>query len=437
MKELKTEAPEVYEEFVKGHFVVRTSCNAFTSVSPDLALEHINKLYKGSGGLIGITRNESAMNRWCLITYSLMKLTTKAAALFGLTTTQDYGDEEDDLPSFVYSQLNIDRDCASVNRLLETMRQIHPFEQNSVVPLNIANSDLASEKISSDLKNALSVGHERANEFASRAIEKTEKTSIHDPIHKTNLTTFKTLYSKVSGRPKAKTNETSSLKEQVASLSSIVANTQNGRKLDFKEAMAQEYTKYPTALAQADGQLRIATNKSALFPLLVSEDHYYDEIPTSDEATALIVDGMAFVWSTVKKANCKTFGDYAQLFCTSVGDYVQRHNAARVDVVFDRYRENSIKSTARNRRHNDNTNPRKELQGSHTPFPKNSNHFLLLMKTKRISRTYFQSSCCSTGKRKPTKSLSAVDSMMKQEQNLLSAGTLIIFAPYMKKLTPE
>lgn len=56
-------APRVLEGFQAGDFIVKESNPRFNQVSDDLGLEHVNKMGKVAGGLIGITISESARNR--------------------------------------------------------------------------------------------------------------------------------------------------------------------------------------------------------------------------------------------------------------------------------------------------------------------------------------------------------------------------------------
>ena len=66
MKNSEVTHPDVLAEFVAGNFVVKKTSQRFNQISTDQALEHVNKICKVAGGLIGITRLESAMERRCL-----------------------------------------------------------------------------------------------------------------------------------------------------------------------------------------------------------------------------------------------------------------------------------------------------------------------------------------------------------------------------------
>ena len=69
MLQLEQTSPSVFQEFMAGNFVIKESNGSFNQVATDQALEHINKQCKVAGGLVGLTRTQSAMNRW-MITFS-------------------------------------------------------------------------------------------------------------------------------------------------------------------------------------------------------------------------------------------------------------------------------------------------------------------------------------------------------------------------------
>jgi hypothetical protein len=69
MKMLQETAPDVYQGFLDGDFVTKETSQKFNQISDDQALEHVNRNGKVAGGLVGITRTDTACKRWC-ITYN-------------------------------------------------------------------------------------------------------------------------------------------------------------------------------------------------------------------------------------------------------------------------------------------------------------------------------------------------------------------------------
>ena len=65
MRLLPETAPEVFQEFKSGNFPVKGSDNIFNQVWTDLKLEQsLNRHSKTTGGLIGMTQNQEATDKW-------------------------------------------------------------------------------------------------------------------------------------------------------------------------------------------------------------------------------------------------------------------------------------------------------------------------------------------------------------------------------------
>ena len=66
MKSLESSAPPVYKEFMDGNFVVKRSDNHFSQIPTDQATEWINKICETNNGIIEITRNDQARDKFCI-----------------------------------------------------------------------------------------------------------------------------------------------------------------------------------------------------------------------------------------------------------------------------------------------------------------------------------------------------------------------------------
>ena len=90
MQLLPTHAPEVYEEFLNGNHPVSRSSQPFSQVWTDMALEQtINLDSKTRGGIVGLTQNASALDRWFITSHKTAELTAATKRLCNL---------EDDVP---------------------------------------------------------------------------------------------------------------------------------------------------------------------------------------------------------------------------------------------------------------------------------------------------------------------------------------------------
>ncbi|KAG0693191.1 hypothetical protein GWK47_027597 [Chionoecetes opilio] len=111
------------------------------------------------------------------------------------------------------------------------------------------------------------------------------------------------------------------------------------RKLKMSDVLAHPLGPLPWALASGDGSLR-KTNKAALARELERNVYPAEVIP---EPSATIIDGMSLVQKL--KGNDNTF---SQLAGTALSHVVHEGaKSRRIDVVFDVYKETSIKDAER------------------------------------------------------------------------------------------
>lgn len=59
MINLKNLAPDVFNEYANNKcFSVKTTANSFNRIAIDQALEHVTRVSKVAGGIVGITKND-------------------------------------------------------------------------------------------------------------------------------------------------------------------------------------------------------------------------------------------------------------------------------------------------------------------------------------------------------------------------------------------
>ena len=83
MEKLAETDPLLLEEFEKGNWVVnKNQVVPFCAVGTDTALENVNRSLKVRGGLVGITLNPSARNKFFLVSPHMAKLAEEAELLY-------------------------------------------------------------------------------------------------------------------------------------------------------------------------------------------------------------------------------------------------------------------------------------------------------------------------------------------------------------------
>ena len=66
MRSIPNTALSFHREFVLATFQVKRTKSQFCQIGIDQALVHINRVARVCGGIVSITRNQLARDRWCL-----------------------------------------------------------------------------------------------------------------------------------------------------------------------------------------------------------------------------------------------------------------------------------------------------------------------------------------------------------------------------------
>jgi uncharacterized LabA/DUF88 family protein len=121
-------------------------------------------------------------------------------------------------------------------------------------------------------------------------------------------------------------------------------------------------------------------NKSVLQNEILKNVEVGERIQHESDSSALIIDGQALVQS-LRTHGMKTFGDFADEFVSTV--FRKGNNFSRIDVLFDRYRDQSIKSGTRNSRAKRHQPVRRIVENRDVPLPANFVTFLSLNENKK------------------------------------------------------
>ena len=232
-------------------------------------------------------------------------------------------------------QSRILKDEADIQSLVNLMEDswINPFRSDQDSLVSLATAAMPPMEIAHDLMNASKVGEEAFEAFRTRRLEN-NTVDFFATLKKQKLKTFSDVYTK---KVTCKGKEIV-LKADRNLFGHIIVVAQT-RKLEMKKVLSYPLGPIPWVLANADGSLR-KTGK-AKFMNDIAQNVPVVEVFT--EKSACIVDGMSIVQKL--DGNQKTFGDIAKTVLKIViheGD-----KCDRVDVVFDVYREGSIKDAER------------------------------------------------------------------------------------------
>ena len=147
----------------------------------------------------------------------------------------------------------------------------------------------------------------------------------------------------------------------------------------------------PIAIAETNGSLR-SGNKSLLLDILLKNVDTNGVIDFNDRS-ALIIDGQ-FLVQSLKHQGLRTFGEYADMY---VGVVLRKGvRFRRIDVVFDRYRTQSIKSGTRKKKSKSVQPIRRVIENRNVLYLLICQVFFLCLKIKTTWPSFWQQN--SSGK---------------------------------------
>ena len=166
MKNIEETHPDIFTEFVNGSFVLKKTGHRFNQISTDQALEHVNRICKVAGGLIGITRLESARERWCLTLNQRSDISQQTMDMYGLQS-DDTGKKQ---KSKEIGTSRIRRDEEDVKLLEQQLKRFHLFSIDQQDLVALASQDVAPEDLGNALLNAESRGKEKMKLFVDKRL---------------------------------------------------------------------------------------------------------------------------------------------------------------------------------------------------------------------------------------------------------------------------
>ena len=334
MTTLHERLPDVVKEFDRGSFVVHKSTRSFSAIAIDHAHEQNNVVVKGDGGAIGLTQNPRAVLRWMVAGPEIARtIDGFETACLDNHTGRDNGRHHEHTMAVKVTF------ASEVQALVEVIEDLgNPFTEESGDHLVLDTRDIADPAVVTTVRGIEKKGHDQYDSFVTdRLVERTSPVS--DTISKNSMP----LFNRPSKRtPSKATQMITSLKSDCALFSRLYIACQT-RDRDLDNFFKHENHAYPPSLSQL-GKLRFGT-KADLTDCLEKLCTSKGEAPVIDVFT---LDGAAII-NMMKPVGAKTFQDYAMLvFLPYIKAQLAR--VTRVDIIWDVYIPDSLKSTARENR---------------------------------------------------------------------------------------
>ena len=230
----------------------------------------------------------------------------------------------------------IQKDEEAVSTVFDLIQGwINPFSDKQEL-VCISTAKAAPKDVTSDLMKAFEIDEQSYATFKNERLEKDPPAKkFHDTIKANWLKTFSSICKKKevisSGR--------AIISKADRSLFGRIIMMAQARSLLMEDILSHPLGPLPRALSTPEGLLR-RTNKASLATTLQSNVTAVEQLP---ENCASVVDGMGLVQRV--KGDQAAFGDIATTVFSMALNEGGKSN--RIDVVFDTYRENSIKNSER------------------------------------------------------------------------------------------
>lgn len=363
---------EVIDDLKRGMLSVKRKKGTFNAVSPDLALEQSqNRSSAVTGGLIGITKNEDAMQRWMLL-YPF-KNSIHEALCANLDLQQDATSDMNLHNEWTQSRIN--KDQQDIENIIHCFNACNPYKDDEEVVLrNIFTGELAHETSTDHLLNVVKNGETLLTQYDNeRFVEKTKKLS--DPIKRNTFYNFE-------NTPGKENKNTSNKKLTDVTDVTLVQKTfmlANQREFDIKLLASHELLDYCKYLFNAEGFYRKSLKSELALEIKSRHNcatNTRQDVVGLNDPKIYIVDGMALVHQ-IQLNNFKTFGEFGAAFFQRITNLFSQSNVQRVDVVFDRYDNVSIKFLESTLRSKGQNIKNIIISSQHTKIPTNSKNFLL------------------------------------------------------------
>ena len=263
MNDIQENNPELWECLKSGDFVVNKSGIPFSSLFTDQALEQEIKNLKRYGGIVGISQNDTALDRMMHATPHLSRIVRNYLRRFS--------DEKEKKHEHYQLQGSF------ANRLNENALKLHdkiivrcggnPFI-NKVPLKNVVSSAVIPEEVKNNILGMAKLGQNRYEEFVKERLLVTSSKSIWDKITKLKLKMFS------NWTTKARLNigdKIIKLREERQLFARFLVIQQSRPEMVPKlEATIGEYelSVIPRSLFAVDGSLLVCKDKSNLVTII-------------------------------------------------------------------------------------------------------------------------------------------------------------------------
>lgn len=236
--------------------------------------------------------------------------------------------------------------------------------------MNLSNNDIVPDEITSDILSAEGKGHKLVTEFVKSRLDE-QDTDFYSRIAQIKAKTMATMYKTTVQVNK---DTVTVVKAERDIFRRLLVVRDSGREVDLGSVLKYELSPVPLALASTNQKLN-TTTKADLADILTESIEVKQKLPASSSPTCLLVDGPALIQAIGKPEHARTFQDLGNVFVKNILAKF-KSGYPRVDVLFDRYQETSIKDGARANRVGSSQPIRRKIDSGTVKLPHSWSKFM-------------------------------------------------------------
>ena len=294
MHELKINHSATWKEFEDGNISATKSEIPFVSIGADHACEHLNRMLKVHSGLVGISNNSNARQRFFLASPEISHLSNEFKGQFELQMNKPEG-HHDVQPSVIRQKHQ------AVNKIKAAiLTQGNPFAAEGSQIYNFITNAYVPQEYVPQILNADEIGQKLYENYVAERIN--GDTSLWAPFKKQNNKMYMSGSKKLSVKI---CDQTVDMKETENLYGHLMGLTRSNRDIDQKDAVGNyEFTLTPRALFAPDGSILAWSKLIHILEKLASTVNTNESLPSSEWNDCLstslitkiaIVDGMVLV----------------------------------------------------------------------------------------------------------------------------------------------
>ncbi|KAK1879681.1 Acetyl-coenzyme A carboxylase carboxyl transferase subunit beta, partial [Dissostichus eleginoides] len=270
MHDLRINHPQTWEELHAGNIAVTKSVIPFVSVGADHACEHLNKLMKIRSGIIGISNNANARQRFVIVTPELSRLSKEFKSQFDMEADRTTEHHELGPSAVKRAHATIDKIKAAI------LSHGNPFTTEGDKLYNVITLAYIPDEYVPQILNADVTGQKLYEDYVSERIN--GDVSLWAPVKKVNNKMFLSGNKKITVKLR---DNTVDLKETKDLFARLMVLARSNRDINQKEAIGNyEFTLTPRALFASNGTILPCHDKSKLINLL--EKLTREDVPHED-----------------------------------------------------------------------------------------------------------------------------------------------------------